>query len=58
MSDSYSVRTAERSKGGCLLVHCVYTGIMWTIHNTSADMSIAILSIMLQLSNPGATIKV
>lgn len=37
MSDSYSVRTGERSKGGWLRVRCVYTGIMWTIHNTSAD---------------------
>lgn len=57
MSDSYSARTGERSKGGWLRVHCVYTGIMWTIHNTSTDMSIAILSITLLLSDPGATIK-
>lgn len=57
MSDSYSVRTGERSKGGCLRVRCVYTGIMWTIHNTSTDTSVAILSIMLLLFKPGATIK-
>lgn len=57
MSDSYSVRTGERSKGGWLRVRCVYTDIMWTIHNTSADTSITILSIMLLLSSPGATIK-
>lgn len=57
MSDSYSARTGERNKGGWLRVRCVYTGIMWTIHNTSADTSVAILSINLLLSDPGATIK-